>query len=91
MRKLVVKDFPVTIVGNQGTGWRIANEAEKQTRTLLFDFEIEDSGGGCLLVYHSKPHELYADDWYESKETAIQVANDYFGIPIDTWEENFEI
>lgn len=89
MRKLVVKDFRVTVVGNQSSGWGAANESEKQSQevqTLLFDFEIEDSGGGFILAYHSKSNELYGDTWHESEENAIKAANEEFGIPIDAWK-----
>ncbi len=90
MRKLVVNDFPVTVIGNQNSGWNVANETEAQsqeTRTLLFDFDIEDSGGGFILAYHSKSHELYADTWHESEEDTIKAANEEFGISVGAWEE----
>lgn len=89
MRTLVVNDFPVTVIGNQNSGWGVANETEAQSQaaqTLLFDFEIEDSGGGFVLAYHSKSQELYADTWHESEEEAIKAANEEFGIPVDDWK-----
>lgn len=90
MRKLVVNNFLVTAIGDQYSGWGVASKSEAQSqeaRTLVFDFEIEGSGGGFILAYHSKSNELYGDTWHKSEEEAIKAATEEFGIPIGAWEE----
>jgi hypothetical protein len=92
MKRLTVSDFLVIVGGEQHSGWLPENATKPlpvPIRELPFDFVIEETidGGGYLLEYQSHSGELYGDTWHETLEDAKAQAQQYFGVPVDAWQE----
>ena len=92
MKELFVKDFLAKVGGEQHKGWLPENASKPldiPTKEILFDLEIEEieNEGGFLLLYHSQNGELYGDTWHRNEQDAIDAANEWFGVPKDSWKE----
>lgn len=87
MKLFAVKNYLLSIEGNQTEGWSPSDS--KNSRQALFNFKIEEleNGGGFLLLAFSNDNDIYADTWHETIQEAIEVAIEEFGISTDLWKE----
>ena len=92
MRKLFVKNFPVTFGGEDPTGWLPASAAvplPTPEQTISLDFAIEEMvGGGALLILAGTDNGIANDYWYNSVAAAIEAAAKRFDVPADLWRED---
>lgn len=87
MKLFNVKNFPVSIEGNQTEGW--SPSSSKESRKVLFNFEIEEleNQGGYLLLVFGIDEDIYADTWHQNINEAIEVANEEYRISKELWKE----
>jgi hypothetical protein len=87
MKLFSVSNFPVSIEGEQTSGWSASDS--NASRKILFNFEVEEleNDGGFLLLCSSADKKIYADTWHETIEEAFEVAESEYKISRELWKE----
>lgn len=69
-------------------GWAVAGqvaELPEPVRVLTLTLEIEDDGGGYLLLCTSEDNSVWGDSWFETLALAEESAAEVFGVRSEQW------
>jgi hypothetical protein len=63
-----------------GEGWHTAAEHDPEAREVEMDIRVEHDGSGYLVIAESSDGSVFADDWCESLEEAVEMAEEEYGV-----------
>jgi hypothetical protein len=76
-----------------GAGWSAAGKAlqaghelPSPVREVLLHVELDDAGGGYLLIVTSDDPSIWCDDWFASQGEAEESAAVWYGIRPGDWK-----